>query len=146
MHSSNFEKILKTIASAIINFLLLLSSIAGLILVCIDLVYEFTNAITEPPVGLINGHKLYALFSLLLIIAIGYVLIKSMFNILNNNQVPVILILKIAIISISNKVIMLNLKEMTMQTMIGIAVIIASLSITFFLVQYKFVRGNYLDD
>jgi len=117
-----------------------------MLLASVDLAVEFYKAIITPPIGLIDAHKLYSFFSLILIIAVGYELLKSMFFIVDNSQIPVRAILKISMIAIANKVITLDLKEVSMQTMIGIAVIITSLGISYFMLQFKSATGSDLDD
>jgi uncharacterized membrane protein (DUF373 family) len=55
--------------------------------------------------------------------------------ILHNDKIPVKAILQIAMIALANKVITLNLKTITLDIMLGIGVIIASLGIAFFAFQ-----------
>ncbi len=145
MTITKFEKSLKHIAGYILKFLMCVL-VLGMLLASIDLAYEFYIAITQPPVGLINTHKLYSFFSLILIIAVGYELLKSMFFIVGNSKIPVRSIIKISMIAIANKVITLDLKEVSMQTMIGIGVIITSLGLAFFLLHFKAEEGNDLED
>jgi len=145
MTTTKFDKSLKIIAGYILKFLMCIL-VLGMLLASIDLGYEFYMAIISPPVGLINTQKLYKFFSLILIIAVGYELLKSMFYIVGNNKIPVGAIIKISIIAIANKVITLDLKEVSMETMIGIAVIITSLGLAFFLLQFKAEAQNDLED
>jgi len=137
MQKSKFEIVLKNIAMMVVNFLVLLSAVSGFILACIELVLLISDAINEPPVGLINGHKLYALFSLILIVVLGIYIIKSIFNILKNNDFSAIAMIQVALITIANKVITLELKDVSMPAMVGMSIVVTSLSLCYFLLQFK---------
>lgn len=137
MQKSKFEILLKNTAMVILNFLVLLSAVAGLILASIELVFLISTAINEPPVGLINGHKLYALFSLLLVVVLGVNIIKSIFNIFKNNDFSVIAMIQVALITIANNVITLELKDVSMPAMVGMGIVVTALSVSYFLLQFK---------
>ena len=86
----------------------------------------------DPHIVLVSMKDMYLIFNSILVIVVGYELLKSISYIITHNSIPVNTILKIAIIAISNKVITLDVKSETMTHMLGIAAIIASLGIVFF--------------
>lgn len=76
------------------------------------------------------------MFNLILIIAIGYELIKSLILIISSNTVPTLPIIQIAIIAVSNKIITLDIKQTNVYILIGLALLIAALGLTYFLMKY----------
>jgi uncharacterized membrane protein (DUF373 family) len=61
--------------------------------------------ITNPPFLLIELSTLFEIFNLLLVIAVGYELMKSFYMIVSSDKIPVVPIVEIAIIALANKVI-----------------------------------------
>lgn len=86
----------------------------------------------DPYYLLINVEDLYLLFSVLLIIAVGYELFKSLLLIYHHDSIPVKSILKIAAIAMANKIITLNIKEASFEHMLGLATLIISVGVAFF--------------
>jgi uncharacterized membrane protein (DUF373 family) len=86
----------------------------------------------DPYYFLINVEDLYTLFSVLLIIAVGYELFKSLLLIFHHDSIPVKSILKIAAIAMANKIITLNIKEASFEHMMGLGVLIVAVGIAFF--------------
>ena len=86
----------------------------------------------EPYYFVVNIEELYAFFSVILIIVVGYELFKSISIILQYDYIPVKSILKISAIAISNKIITLNINSYTFQQVIGICIIMLSVGIAFF--------------
>lgn len=110
--------------------LLLISMILG----TIDLVFDISVRIVSPnPYPfLILTEDLYSIFSVLLIIIVGYELFKSMYLLLKSDQIPVKSICKVAAIALANKVITLNLKEIPPIELFGIAALIVSIGIAYY--------------
>lgn len=145
MSEDKSVKFLKTVSAYILRFLMFIL-VAGMLLGSIQLLYTFIQSIMSPPVGLIEVHELYSFFSLILIIAVGYELLKSMVYVIDNSQIPVRAILKIAMIAVANKVITLDVHEVPMGTMIGISVLVTSLGLGYFLHHFKSKDLNDLND
>ena len=70
-----------------------------------------------------------------MIIIVGYELFKSLYIILQSNQMPVKSITKVAAIAMANKVITLNLKEIEPIELFGISTLIISIGVSYFLFQ-----------
>jgi len=126
-------KVLKNIAK-IIFITLMITLVLTMLLGTVDLIIQviMTAISPNPYYMLINVEDLYAIFSTILIIIVGYEMFKSMTLILHHDKIPVKSILQIAMIALANKVITLNLKTIHLDIMLGIGVIIAALGIAFF--------------
>ncbi len=133
MEPNAYVRQLKAITKYLIITLMSLLVLA-MVLGSLDLLVELYKRIVSPdPIsGLINVEDLYSVFSVLLIILVGYELFKSMLLILHHDQIPVKSILKIAAIAMANKVITLNIKEITFDHMIGLGVLVIAVGAAFF--------------
>ena len=105
-------KLLKGITKLIIISLMFVLVFA-MLLGTFDLFVLFYKQIVSPDPFpfLIRIEDLYATFTAILIIVVGYELFKSMILILNHDKIPVKPILKIASIALANKIIALNIKD-----------------------------------
>jgi uncharacterized membrane protein (DUF373 family) len=124
---------IKSIANVIIVTLMIILLIS-MILGTLDLIVQFAKAVLSPDPYrfMINVEDLYSVFSVILIIIVGYETLKSMNLLLHHNKIPVKSILQIAMIALANKVITLNIKNVTLDVMIGIAILITSIGVAFF--------------
>jgi uncharacterized membrane protein (DUF373 family) len=103
-----------------------------------DLLYEsvFKTIVSNDPYPiLIKTEELYAIFAAVLIIIVGYELFKSLYIIIQSNQMPVKSITKVAAIAMANKVITLNLKEIEPIELFGISTLIIAIGVSYFLFQ-----------
>jgi len=124
---------IKTVSKFIILSLILLL-VTSMLLASIDLYILFGQAVISPspyPL-LINIDDLYTFFNMILVIMVGYELLKSMKLILQHDIIPVKSVLKIAAIAMANKFITLNVKHVDMEMMIGLGVILLSIGVAFF--------------
>lgn len=133
MENNPLVRQIRSITKYIIITLMVLL-VLGMILATVDLAVEFVKRVLSPDpiVGLINVSDLYSLFSVLLIIMVGYELFKSMLLILHHDRIPVRSILKIATIAIANKIITLNIKETSFDHMVGMGILIIATGAAFF--------------
>lgn len=130
------HKILKTfkwVTNGIL-YAMMFILIASMLLGSIDLFMKFYEAVIskDPYPMVISVNDLYNFFSIILIIVVGYELFKSMTIILDQKKIPVREIMQIAMIALANKVITLDVKTFGMESMIGLAVIIACLGLAYF--------------
>lgn len=121
-------------ASRCIIILLILVLLIAMILGAIDLVFDLYLRIASPDpfMFLIKTADLYSIFSVLLIIIVGYELFKSLHLLLKSDQIPVKSICKVAVIALANKVIVINLHETPPLELFGIAALIVSIGITYY--------------
>lgn len=128
-----FLKPMKYISKYIILSLMLVL-ILSMVLSTVDLYILFYKKVVDPQPYpfLIEVHELYSIFSVLLIIVVGYELFKSMNLLLGSDMIPVKSILKIATIALTNKIITLNLKEIEVNQLFGIAGLILCIGLAYF--------------
>lgn len=141
----NYYLLLKGTSKYILKFLMLLL-VLSMLFASIDLAHEFYIKIISSPFGYFKVHDLYSFFSLILIVAVGYELLKSINYIIGKSQIPVRAILKISMIAIANKVITLDIHEASMELMIGIGVLIIALGIAYFMHHYNSSNSVDLND
>lgn len=126
----------------IIKFLLIILSIC-LLLASADIVYVIYQKLKEPPYWLIDVTTLFDVFSLVLIIAIGYELIKSLILVISSESIPSFPIIQIAIIAVANKIITLDIKHTDAVTLFGLAALLAALGAAYFF--HKTGKGKTAD-
>lgn len=128
-----FLKVLKPVANFIILVLMTLLVIS-MLLGTTHLVVLFYGIVASPDpyLGLVNVEDLYSIFSVLLILVVGYELFKSIILILKHEDIPVKSILKIAAIALANKVITLNIKSIDATVLFGLSSLLIALGIAFF--------------
>lgn len=128
-----FLKVLKPVANFIILVLMTLLVIS-MLLGTAHLVVLFYGIVASPDpyLGLVNVEDLYSIFSVLLILVVGYELFKSIILILKHEDIPVKSILKIAAIALANKVITLNIKSIDATVLFGLSSLLIALGIAFF--------------
>jgi uncharacterized membrane protein (DUF373 family) len=101
------------------------------------LVYNVITEIQAPPLLLIKPKLLYEIFSSALIIAIGYELIKSIIIIITSDEIPALPIVKISIIAVANKVITLDVKDISHLTILGLAALLIGLAMIYYSLTKK---------
>ena len=101
----------------------------SLILGAANLIYlEFAKIIAHP-YFLVDVTTLFEVFNLILVLAIGYELIRSLILIISSDTIPTVPIIQIAIIAVSNKIITLDIKQTNVNILIGLALLIAGLGL-----------------
>jgi uncharacterized membrane protein (DUF373 family) len=108
------------------------------IVVClatIDLAWLLLKDILTPPKLLLEIDELLDIFGLFLLVLIGVELMESIRIYREQKSVHVEVVMTVAMIAIARKVIILDIKEISSLTLLGIAAIIAALSIGYFLIR-----------
>lgn len=113
--------------------LLIMSTI--LILAFIDIAWEIKEKIIAPPMFIIDASGLMDLFSLFLLLLIGLELLETVKAYLKDDIVHVEFIILVTIIAVARKVIIWDFKKYTTQELISLAIIIAALGVTYFLIK-----------
>lgn len=133
MHTGN-DKFIQSVLfvnKLIVKFLICVLTIC-LILATVHLLTVVYYRITKPPFLVIEVDTLFDVFSLILIIAIGYELIKSLLIIISSPSIPSFPIVQIAIIAVANKIITLDIKHTDFYTLLALAALMAGLGVTYF--------------
>jgi uncharacterized membrane protein (DUF373 family) len=111
--------------------------VVSLILASAYLVYEIIHRAIEPPFLLLDFKIVYEIFSMVLVIAVGYELIKSFTIIIASDKLPTTLIIEVAIIALCNKIITLNFKDISYVYLLSTSALIIALGAAFYLVRMK---------
>jgi len=105
-------------------------------LVTIDLGWLILKDILEPPIFILSVTQLLDIFGLFMLVVIGIELLETiMKTYLTQGQPHYEVVLSVAIIAISRKVIILDLKEVDSLSLMGIAAIIIALTVGYFLMK-----------
>lgn len=128
---------LKKFKQIIISSLTVMMSLV-LLLATVELGWIIVKDIVSPPQFLLEINELLEIFGLFMLVLIGVELLETiMKTYLKEGVNHAEIVISVAIIAIARKVIILDVKEVSSITLIGIGVIILALSIGYFLVRYK---------
>lgn len=131
-----FELLMKFKRILIVVIIILLAIV--LVLAAIELVYVIIKDITSPPIFLLELDELLEIFGVFMLVIIGIELLESITKTYLKEGVDhVKVVLAVAMIAIARKVIILDIKEVSSLTMLGIAAIILALSIGYYLSKIK---------
>ena len=103
-----------------------------LIAASIHLIAVIYQKIKEPPFLIIEIETLFDVFGLILIITIGYELVKSLLIIISSPTIPSFQLTQIAIIAVTNKIITIDIKHTDTNILFGLAALIIGLSVSYF--------------
>jgi uncharacterized membrane protein (DUF373 family) len=135
-----FEKGIKTINNYVLKYLVVLLT-ACIVLGAAHLTYVIIEHLIEPPYAMIEVSTLLEIFSLALIILVGYEMVKSFSIIISSDKIPVTPILQIGLTAVANKIITLDIKHIDVGYLYGIAALALALSASLFLVNFNKEQG-----
>ncbi|MEJ5227688.1 phosphate-starvation-inducible PsiE family protein [Thermodesulfovibrio sp.] len=128
-----FKRLLIVVIIFLLAFVLMLSTV--------ELVYVIIKDIVSPPILLLELDELLEIFGVFMLVIIGIELFESIIKTYLREDVDhVKVVLAVAMIAIA-KVIILDIKEVSSLTMLGIAAIILALSIGYYLAKKR--ASNY---
>jgi uncharacterized membrane protein (DUF373 family) len=122
-----FEKIIIASLIAMMVLTILLSTI--------ELGWIIIKDIVTEPVLLLDINELLDIFGMFLLVLIGIELLETIKAYLAESKFHLEVVLMVAMIAIARKVIILDVKELSSLTLIGIAAIIIALSAGYYLIQ-----------
>jgi uncharacterized membrane protein (DUF373 family) len=129
-----FEYLKKFKRAIIISLTVMMALV--LLLSTIELGWLIIKDIITPPVFLLEINELLEIFGLFMLVIIGIELLETiMKTYLAEGVDHVQVVMAVAIIAITRKVIILDVKELPSLTLIGIGVIIFALSAGYYLVR-----------
>lgn len=122
-------------------------SLAALMLVvvllsAIELAWVIAKDIGTPPVVLLEITELLEIFGLFLLVLIGIELLEMIKVYLEEKVVHVEVVFMVAMVAIARKVVILDVKEISGLTLLGIASVILALSAGYYLVRRSHQRGE----
>ena len=103
----------------------------------IELGYMLIKDIISPPVFFLEIDELLELFGFFLLILIGIELLETIKAYLQDKVVHSEIVLEVALIAIARKVVILDLKEYSSTTIIGIASLIVAIAGAYYIVRRK---------
>lgn len=113
-----------------------------LFLSIIELGWILAKDIITEPVLLLEIKELLEIFGLFLLVLIGIELLDSIKTYITENIIHVEVVLIVAMIAIARKVIILDIDKYSALTFIGIACMILSLSVAYFLIKKVHREGR----
>lgn len=120
--------------TAIIMFLVMLMMVV-VGLSALELAVTLWKQVRQPPYLLLDLPELLEVLGFFLMVLIGLELLETIKNYLTHHALHVEVVILVAMIAISRKVIILDMKEITPNSMIGIALLLLSLSASYFLIK-----------
>jgi uncharacterized membrane protein (DUF373 family) len=134
MTDKGFSHIIHQISVYVLKAIVVVMMMS-LILGTINLVYVLAVAAIKPPnPGIIDVVELYSVFKLVLIIVVGYELIKSILLIMESDTIPARAILSIALIALANKVITLDINHSDPIIFFGLAALVLSFGAAIYMI------------
>jgi len=125
---------LKKFERLIVGMLIVLMVIVVL-LSTIELGWIILQDILNPPYIVLDANELLDIFGFFLLVLIGVELIETLRAYLTDNTVHAEVVIEVAMIAIARKVIILEVKDLSGLTLVGIAAIIAALTGAFYVLK-----------
>jgi uncharacterized membrane protein (DUF373 family) len=124
----------------LINAVLLVFIALVLLLTTAQLGWEIVAAFINPPLLHFDPNQLLAFFGGFLLILIGVELMNTVKIYLIDRSVHIEVILAVGLVAITRKVVVLDHEKLDGTSLIGIAVIIISLAVSYYLVRLSHQR------
>jgi len=126
----SFEKIIVLVLVVLMAVVLLLSTV--------ELAWVIIKDIITPPILLLEIDELLEIFGLFMLVLIGLELLDTIAKTyMGESTDHAQIVMAVAIIAISRKVIILDVKDLSGLALVGIAAIILALSIGYYLIKKK---------
>jgi uncharacterized membrane protein (DUF373 family) len=122
-------------AERFIIYALIFMMATVLVLATFELAFQIVKSIITPPYLLLEYDQILDLFGVFLLVLIGIELLDTIKIYFKDNVVHVEVVVLVAIIAISRKVIVLEPSDYEPATLIGIGIIILSLAVSYFLIK-----------
>lgn len=123
----NFERVIIFALIAMMVLVVFISTLELAILIVVD--------ILKPPKYWLGIDQLFEIFGFFLMILIGVELLETIKAYLSENVVHTEIVLAVALIAIARKVITLDVKMYDPLTIVGIAALIFTIAIAYFLIK-----------
>jgi uncharacterized membrane protein (DUF373 family) len=99
----------------------------------IDLARQILIDVFSPPLFSLQGSQLLEIIGLVLLIMIGVELVETIKTYFNERVVHVEVVLEVALIAIARKVIIVDVKEFSAETLLGVAALVIALAVGYYL-------------
>jgi uncharacterized membrane protein (DUF373 family) len=101
----------------------------------LELAVVLYERVSTPPLLLLNLQQLLEILGFFMMVLIGLELLETIKNYLTQHALHVEVVLLVAMIAVSRKVIILDMKEISALSMMGIAILLFSLSGSYYLIK-----------
>jgi uncharacterized membrane protein (DUF373 family) len=129
------DRVLKSFERLIVLFLIGMMVVV-IFLATIELGWIIVQHILAPPILLLDINELLDIFGFFLLILVGLELLETIKAYLTEHVVHVEIVLEMALIAVARKVIILDAKELSALTLLGIAALVVTLAGAFYLEKY----------
>jgi uncharacterized membrane protein (DUF373 family) len=126
--------LLKKFERIIVTTLIVMMTVT-ILLATLELAWIIIKDVITPPIILLEIDELLDIFGLFLLVLLGIELVSTLKTYLTENEIHVEVVFAVALIAIGRKVIILDVKEIPSLSLLGIAAIIISLSVGYFLMK-----------
>ena len=137
------EKMFKIFEKVIVVVLLGLMMLAVLVST-VELAVILFQQLMKPPVFLLSITEMLEVFGFFLMVLIGLELLETIRAYLQEDRVHAEVVLLVALVAVSRKVIILKYKELTPEMLYGMSALILALAIGYFLVR-RALHQNAVD-
>lgn len=128
-------KVLKTYEKFLLFTLIFMMGLVVL-LSTVELGWILVQDLITPPVLLLEVDELLDLFGIFLLVLIGIELLETIKAYFVEHVIHAEIVVEVAMIAIARKVIILDVKELSSLTLLGIAAIILALSVAYWFVKH----------
>lgn len=113
------------------------------VLATVELGWIITKDVVSPPVFLLEIEELLEIFGLFMLVLIGIELLETIVKTyLHQSADHARIVMSVAIIAVARKVIILDVKDASELTLLGLAAIILALCIGYYLIRSKQCSGD----
>ncbi len=102
-----------------------------------DVIFVVYQKLAEPPLFLLNVNDIFQVFGAFMVVLIAVEIFINIRLYLGTNILPIQLVIATALIAIARKVIILDFATITPIYVIGIAAVVLSLGVSYWLVSHK---------
>jgi len=120
----------------VVNSLMVMMALI-VVFAAVELAWMMIKDIVAPPFDLLRISELLEIFGLFLLVLIGLELLGTIKTYIMRSVIHVEVVLTVALIAIARKVIILDVKKTSASTLMGIGVILISLSVGYYLLRRR---------
>ncbi len=129
-----FERLVTSVLMVLMVFVVLLA--------VADLAWFLIKGAMTPPILLLDPEELLEIFSVFLLVLIGIELVETLKAYMQNNEIRAEAVILVGIIALARKIITLDLKEVSGESMLGVAAIIIALAVAYFVIRKTHIKNN----
>ena len=121
---------------------LLLMMMIALLASTIELAFILVDQLLEPPKFILDVNEMLAVFAFFLMVLIGLELVESIKMYLKDDVIHVEVVVLVAIIAVSRKILVIDYKSESYETVLGVVALMIALSAGYFLLKRAIVPSR----